>query len=117
MDMYVYAFVKGNEKQMYTPEFMNDQNKLWDAFYTQEHCFLTKVKIVKVAKIRILNPAVSGQVIDSKYDHIDRYGMKIPVLHPYNNPDYPEAKGAPDPHIKVIRIYNPAVPLIIKPLK
>ena len=100
--MYVYTLVKGEPKAMYTPEFMTDQNKLWDAFYTKEHCFLTKVKVKKIAKIRIYNTIVDK--------------VTIPMIHPFNNSDYDTVQGSPDPRIQVMRIYDDSVPLIIKPL-
>lgn len=102
MEMYVYTLVKGDHKAMYTPEFMTDQNKLWDAFYTKEHCFLTKVKVKKLAKIRIYNTIVDQ--------------IHIPMIHPFNNKDYDAVKGSPDPRIKIVRVYDDSSPLVIKSL-
>lgn len=116
MDMYVYALVKGNEKTMFTPDQLTKDQKLWDAFFTQEHCFLTKVKVEKVAKIRVFNPMNGGQVLDPKYEHKLKNGVMTPLIHPHNNPDYKLTTASPDPLIKVIRIYNPSRPLVIKPL-
>lgn len=118
MDMYVYALVKGNEKVMLTPDVMTKNNQLWDAFFTQEHCFLTKVKVAKIAQIRVYNPLNGG---DTKYPHKWNYklhqGIMEPQIHPYNNPDYSPTNGSPDPLIKVIRVYDNGKPLIINPTK
>ena len=118
MDMYVYALVKGDHKCMYTPEFMTKENKLWDAHFTNEHCFLTKVKVKKVAKIRVMNPTISGyaDIRGSITEYTTKDGIKVPLIHPYNNPDYEAVKGSPDPIIKVIRKYDDALPIIINPL-
>lgn len=117
IDMYVYALVNGNEKLMYTPEFMTKENKLWDAFFTREHCFLSKVKIKKIAKIRIFNPMDgSGSVDRSRWTYKLKDGIDIPQIHPYNNPDYKLTNGSPDPSIKVLRVYDANIPCIIKPL-
>lgn len=99
MDMYVYGLVKGDHKAMYTPKFMTEQNKLWDAFYTKEHCFLTKVRVAKIAKIRIFNTINDG--------------IEVARIHPFNNTDYAETKASPDPRIKIIRVYDDTLPLII----
>ena len=118
MDFYVYALVKGNEKTMLTPEQMTKDQKLWDAFFTQEHCFLTKVKVERVAKVRIMNPSVAGQqTLDPKYEHSTKNGIQVPLIHPHNNPDYNVVRASPDPLIKVLRIYNPSRPLVVKPLQ
>jgi len=101
MDMYVYGLVKGNEKTMFTPEQMTKDHKLWDAFYTQEHCFLTKVRITRIAKIRVINPLVEGKTIAK--------------IHPYNEENYPLVKASPDPTIKVLRVFNDSFPLKINP--
>ena len=115
MDMYVYALVKGNEKLMLTPEQMTKDSKLWDAFYTREHCFLTKVKVKKIAKVRIINPLMEEGIIDkNRWDYKVKNGVNTPQIHPYNNPDYPATNGSPDPQIKVIRVYDDAIPCIIR---
>lgn len=116
--MYVYALVKGNDKLMYTPTKMTDDSQLWDAFFTQEHCFLTKVKVVKQAKIRIFNPLNGGATVHKdRWQYKDKDGILVPQIHPYNNPDYPLTNGSPDPLIKVLRIYDEGRPLIINPTK
>lgn len=116
MDFYVYTLVKGNEKTLLTPEYLTANNKLWDAFFTNEHCFLTKVKVEKIAKVRIFNPANGGATINPKYEYGDKNGIKVPLIHPHNNPDYEVTRASPDPLIKVIRIYSSVRPLVINPI-
>ncbi len=100
-DMYVYALVKGNENLMMRPEQMTKDHKLWDAHFTREHCFLTKVKVRKVAKIRVFNP-----ITDKK---------EIAKVHPYDEDRYDAVNGSPDPNIKVLRVYDATLPLKIEP--
>lgn len=105
IDMYVYILVKGTESQMLTPEKMTLESKLWDAHYTKEHCFLTKVKVAKIAKIRIKNPAVTDG--------------KVPVdqVHPFGDIGYKAVKGSPtNLEIKVLRVFRPDQPLRIDAL-
>lgn len=99
LDMYVYGVVNGNANAMYTPEFMTEQNKLWDAHYTQEHCFLAKTKVAKLAKIRIFNTVVDKKEVD--------------MVHPYGNKDYKAVKGSPSPRMEVLRVYDTSLPLIM----
>lgn len=115
MDMYVYALVKGNEKLMLTPKQMTENNQLWDAFFTREHCFLSKVKVVKVAKVRIFNPLFVPAILDeTRFQYKVNHGIKEPQIHPYDNPDYPKTNGSPDPVIKVIRILDNSIPCILR---
>lgn len=101
MEMYVYGLVKGNENQMFTPKQMTDRQQLWDAHYTKEHCFLSKVKIEKIARIKVMNPLIDG--------------LPIAKIHPYNEENYPLTNASPDPNIIVTRIYDKTFPLKIVP--
>lgn len=107
IDMYVYTVIKGNENQMLTPEKMTLESKLWDAHYTHEHCFLTKVKVAKVAKIRIMNPAKAnpnGEIL-------------VDEVHPFGDEGHKAVRGSPtNLEVKVIRVYRPDLPLRIEPL-
>lgn len=99
MDMYVYILEKGNESNMLRPEQLTKDMKLWDAHFTNEYCFLTKVRVKKIAKIRIYNT----------------HGKHAKKIHPYNLDHYPVATGAPDPEIKVLRVIDSSKPLVLKP--
>jgi hypothetical protein len=64
-----------------------------------------------------MNPSVAGQqTLDPKYEHSVKDGIQVPLIHPHNNPDYNVVRASPDPLIKVLRIYNPSRPLVVKPL-
>lgn len=95
IDTYVYALVDANPHNMLTPEKLTDESKLWDAFYTLEHCFLSKVKVKKIAKVRI--------TLDGEEDRI----------HPYNREEYKKVKASPPVKVKVLRMYESFPPLIL----
>lgn len=89
IDFYVYKLIKGDPINMDNPDDLTKGRKVWDAHYTLEHCFYTKVRIKLIAKVRIMKPT---------NDEIDK-------IKPYNEGDK-EYNGAPDVEIKVLKVFD-----------
>ena len=103
IDIYVYGLVQtyGDSKAIYTPEYMTENNLLWDAFYTHEYCFLCKVKIKRIAKVRIFNPG--KEAVENR-----------PTIYAFNRKNKENtSRAAPKCKIEVVRTYDHGFPLIL----
>mgnify|MGYP001767713234 CR=1 FL=1 len=62
LDFFVYSPVIDNELEILTPEDLTKKRFVHDAFLTEEYCILSRVRIEKVAKIRINRIAVVEKI-------------------------------------------------------
>lgn len=73
-------------------------SKVWDAHFTEEECFYTKVDIRKVAKINILRPNDNNQ--------------KDIVIHPFNDTSLPKRFVSPTVKFKITEQYESNISII-----